>query len=256
MNDGVSLVVPSFNSEATLLRAVSSALGSKGLRELIIVDDQSTDRSLAIALDLAAQDGRIRVLQASNNMGPGAARNLGANSAQGQYLSFLDADDEILGVFFADALAMISRTPDMKAVKGDMEFFDPVKGYILPDFDPRYSSAILSSSCGLVIERTAFFNIGGFPQTPAFRGPLGGEDVAFMEMVIAHLQPIGRVGRMCYRVWSQAGSHLDKFLANTRIKGESFEFVKLHPDQEPDGALARALREYQEGVAARMGRST
>jgi glycosyltransferase involved in cell wall biosynthesis len=253
---GVSLVVPCFNHGRTLGRAVSSALDQTALAELIIVDDGSSDDSLAIARGLARADARIRVLTTKKNGGPGAARNLGARHASGAYLCFLDADDELIGNFFAEALDMMARAADMRAIRPVQEYFDPVKGYVLPEFDPRHTSAALSSAAGLVIEKQAFFRLGGFPEDPVFRGEMGGEDVAFMQAVIEHLQPLGRIDHPCYRVWSSAGSHLDRFLANTRLTNDGFEFVKLHPDQLPNGVLSQALSRYLAAVRANMANSS
>jgi len=256
MMTGVSLVLPCYNHAATLARAVASCIPQKGLTEILIVDDHSTDESLEVASALAVKDHRIRVVQTERNLGPGGARNAGVREARGTHVSFLDTDDELLGgSFLDDALAMMADDPEMRVVKGEMEFFDPIKGYVLQSFDPRYPSVVLSSSCGMVMDRSAFLQIGGFSEDPVFRGPHGGEDVAFMEVLIRYLQPIGRIGRPCYRVWSQAGSHLDKFLANTRLKGSSFEFVRLHPDQLPEGPLAQGIDAYLKAAAGRLSGS-
>jgi glycosyltransferase involved in cell wall biosynthesis len=249
---GASIVIPCFNYAGTLVRAVRSAQQQSHLAEIIIVDDHSTDASFDIARQLVTADSRIKAVQTTSNMGPGGARNTGVRCASGSHVCFLDADDELLGDFLQDAFDLIASQSEMHIVKGEMEFFDPIKGYILPPFDPRHPSVVLSSSCGMVIPRTIFLRIGGFPENPIFRGPFGGEDVAFMQAVMAHFQPIGRIDRPCYRVWSEAGSHLDKFLANTRLKGESFEFVRRHPDQEPDGPLKHAVQSYLEYVTQQV----
>lgn len=251
----VALVIPCHNHADTLARAVGSGLHQTALQEILVVDDCSTDRSPEVCADLTAADSHVRLLKTSQNLGPGGARNFGASASSASYICFLDADDELIGDFFGDALAVIAANPEVRLVKGEMEFFDPVKGYILPEFDPRHKSAVLSSSCGTIMARELFLRIGGFPEDDAFRGPSGGEDVAFMQAVIAHCQPIGRVGRPCYRVWSYSGSHVDRFLANTRLERESFEFVHLHPDQVPRGALARALEGYLDTVARRVRES-
>lgn len=251
----VSLIIPCHDHAGTLARAVASGLAQSALEEIVIVDDCSTDDSLATARQLAKENARIRVVQTPTNMGPGGARNAGVRAASGDYVSFLDADDELIGDLFGEALTMLAGRPEMRAVKGEMEFFDPVKGYILPEFDPRHKAAVLSSSCGMVVERELFLRIGGFPEDPAFRGPLGGEDVAFMEAVVRHFQPIGRIDRPCYRVWSHPGSHVDRFLAHTRLKDSGFEFVSVHPDQETDGLLARAVTNYLAQAADRIGQA-
>lgn len=248
----VSVIIPCFNHARTLKRAVASVLKQTHLAEIIIVEDHSTDDSLHEAMHLANIDQRIRVTQTTTNIGPGGARNQGVELAKGSHICFLDADDELLGDFFGRIPELQANQPEMRVVKGEMEYFDPVKGYILPSFDTRYRSVVLSSSCGMVLERTAFLVIGGFPEDPVFRGPFGGEDVAFMQAVIAHLQPIGRLEQACYKVWSNAGSHVDKFLANTRIKGDIFEFVTLHTDQQSEGQLAKSISGYLLAVDQRM----
>ena len=248
----VSVVIPCYNHEATLPRAVASARAQSEVGEIIVVDDCSTDYSAALADRLACEDARVAVVRAEHNGGPAAARNLGVRHAHGEFLSFVDADDELLDGFISAAMVTLANNAHMAMVKSDVEFIDPVKGHVLLDIDRRYPSVVLSGPWAAVIRRAAFERIGGFPEAPAFRGPNGGEDVAFMQAVIRDFQPIGRLARPGYRLWSQAGSHLDRFLANTRLTADSFEFVHLEPDQEPGGALSRALDRYLSDVAQRI----
>ena len=245
---GTSLIIPCHNHADTVARAVDSGLRQSALQEILIVDDCSTDASARVCADLALRDSRIRVLTTEHNLGPGTARNYGVRAADASHVCFLDADDELLGDFFGDAHAIMSADPAVRLVKGDMEYFDPVKGYVLPSFDPRHKSATLSSCCGMVMERSLFLRLGGFPEDDIFRGPAGGEDVAFMNAVIEHLQPIGRIERPCYRVWSRGGSHLDKFLGNTRLKSDTFEFCGPEAARSVDGELERAIEAYRARV--------
>lgn len=249
---GISLVVPCHNHAATLPRALASALQQSGLLEVIVVNDRSTDDTLDVLGDWVRSDKRIRAVHLETNVGPGAARNVGVAVAQGSYVSFLDADDEFLGDFFGKALEIFESNSGIRTVKPDEEFFDPIKGGILPPYDPRHQAAVLSSVHGLILDREVFLRIGGFPEDRAFRGTFGGEDVAFMQALIEHCQPIARIGMPCYRVWSQSGAHVDRFLANTRLRGDSFEFVQLHSDQEPNGLVATALSEYLTEVRRRL----
>jgi glycosyltransferase involved in cell wall biosynthesis len=194
---------------------------------VVVVDDASTDHSLAVANNLAVADSRIKVVALPTNQGPGYARNRGVEAAQARYVVFLDADDELKGDFLGAALHLLAEHPQYRAVKCEMEFFDPVKGYILPQFDPRYPAVVLSSACALLVARQDVLDLGGFPEEARYRGEFGGEDVAFMDKVKEHLQPIARLETFYYRVWSQRGSHVDKFLANTRLTSDgSFEFVR------------------------------
>ena len=249
----VSLIIPCYNSVATLERAVASGLTQKELLELVIVDDCSTDNTLEIARQKQRHDDRIQIIQTKRNAGPGAARNLGVMKAKGEYVCFLDHDDELLGNdFFPSALNMMAENPGTRAVKCEAEFFDPVKGYILPSYDPRYQSIMISVPWGMVIARDIVQNIC-FPESEVFRGPFAGEDVAFMQAVMTHFQPIGRLQKTCYRQWSQAGSHLDRFLANTRISETGFEFLNASQDQQKMADdLENAIQGFLNEVRIRM----
>lgn len=240
----VSLIIPAYNCAETLERAILSGLKQSALEEIIVVDDCSTDGSRTLISQLAARYKRIIATQTPRNSGPGAARNLGATLVRSDYISFLDSDDEFIDNYFQEAVALMDANPGMHSVKPAEEFIDPIKGYILPVFDPRYASAVLSSVHGLIIKRSVFNALGGFPENPAFRGPVGGEDVAFMQALIEYFQPIGKIDRPVYRVWSKAGTHIDNFLMNTLLTETGFSFATLHQDQRDGGIIETALNEY------------
>lgn len=89
-----SVLIPTFN-RARLIGATLESVLAQTFEdwELIVVDDGSTDETLEIVESYRARFGdRLRVLQQPNS-GPGAARNLGIESARGRYIAFLDSDD-------------------------------------------------------------------------------------------------------------------------------------------------------------------
>jgi teichuronic acid biosynthesis glycosyltransferase TuaG len=93
-NDLVSVIMPVYNAEAWLQRAIESVLvQSHAHLELIAVDDASRDRSPVILDAYAATDARVRVLRQPTNGGVAAARNAAIAAARGDYIAFLDADD-------------------------------------------------------------------------------------------------------------------------------------------------------------------
>ena len=87
----VSVIIPAYNSEAFIDQAVSSALASRDVSvEVIVIDDSSTDGTWAILESYGTAIQKVR--QAKG--GPYRARNLGARLARGEWIAFLDADDD------------------------------------------------------------------------------------------------------------------------------------------------------------------
>ena len=102
----VSVIVPIFNAEKYLDSCIQSVLRQTYRNwELILVDDGSKDRSGAIADEYQQADKRIRVLH-TPNAGVSSARNQGIELATGNYIAFLDADDELTD----DCLEKLTKT--------------------------------------------------------------------------------------------------------------------------------------------------
>ena len=92
----VSVIVPAYNADRTLRRALASVKAQTAApREVIIVDDRSTDSTVEIAEQFArsCREGEAVVIRLLANRGPGSARNRGWERARGEYIAFLDADD-------------------------------------------------------------------------------------------------------------------------------------------------------------------
>ncbi|WP_026957159.1 glycosyltransferase family 2 protein [Algoriphagus vanfongensis] len=107
----ISIIIPFFNSESTLKRAVDSViLQSFEDWELILVNDGSTDQSEWIAKSFL---GDHRILYSyQENMGVSAARNLGASKAKADWLIFLDSDDVLRPNSFTKMNSCINEYPD------------------------------------------------------------------------------------------------------------------------------------------------
>jgi succinoglycan biosynthesis protein ExoO len=92
----VSVVMANFNGARHLAAAVRSVLDqSLSQLELIVVDDASTDDSLAVIGEAANGDPRVIVLVQPHNGGPGAARNRALEQARGRWVAIADSDDEL-----------------------------------------------------------------------------------------------------------------------------------------------------------------
>src|ERR1700752_4809634 len=85
----VSVIIPAYNAAATIRQAVDSALAQNYDKEIIVVNDGSTDLTGEI---LYSYGKRIRLIEQANR-GETAARNTAIAAARGDYLAFLDSDD-------------------------------------------------------------------------------------------------------------------------------------------------------------------
>lgn len=93
----VSIVVPVYNDAGYLEQSLRSALGQTlDDIEVVCVDDGSTDGSRQVIEQLAAGDPRLRLLSHTTNMGSSQARKDGVAASTGEYIMFLDADDELV----------------------------------------------------------------------------------------------------------------------------------------------------------------
>lgn len=91
----VSVIVPVYNAQKSLSRCIGSILRQDyPALEVLAVDDGSADDSLSVLKELASQDSRVRVFSQPNS-GVAAARNLALNNAAGEYVQFVDSDDDL-----------------------------------------------------------------------------------------------------------------------------------------------------------------
>lgn len=93
----VTIIIPAFNAERFLTRAVDSVLRQRfdGTLEIVIVDDGSSDDTLNLARQLATGHTAIKVVHQANG-GLMAARHTGLENAAGEWIMFLDADDTLV----------------------------------------------------------------------------------------------------------------------------------------------------------------
>ena len=92
----VSIIIPVYNMEKYISKCLDSVINQtlKDI-EIIIIDDCSTDNSVGIINEYLHKDKRIKFIQLNENSGVSIARNRGIEIAQGEYLGFVDSDDEV-----------------------------------------------------------------------------------------------------------------------------------------------------------------
>lgn len=113
MSTKISIIVPIYNADPYLARCVDSILSQSFTDfELLLIDDGSTDGSGLICDSYADRDRRIRVFHKENG-GVSSARNLGVKEAKGEWICFVDSDDELLSGGLQTMVDGISNEVDM-----------------------------------------------------------------------------------------------------------------------------------------------
>lgn len=92
----VSIIIPVYNAQNSIVTTIESVLGQTFTEwELLLIDDGSVDTSLQICQEYASLDKRVQVISKPNG-GVSSARNIGLSKAKGKWITFADADDELM----------------------------------------------------------------------------------------------------------------------------------------------------------------
>jgi glycosyltransferase involved in cell wall biosynthesis len=172
----ISVLIPAYNCEATICRAIRSVLAQTFQEfELIIVDDGSRDATLEMIGTIS--DPRIRIVRHPENLGEAQARNTAVKTASGRFVAFLDSDDEWLPEKLSRQMQVLNSEHE--------EIVANVSGYFLYDeFDirrmeippqPASWHRYLLMGCGLgpgttlLVSRAVFEEIGYYdPSLPRY----------------------------------------------------------------------------------------
>ncbi|MGG5208990.1 glycosyltransferase family 2 protein [Chryseobacterium sp. MIQD13] len=158
----ISVIIPVYNASEFLEKAVDSVLPFDEVKEIVLIEDKSTDNSLEICQKLVLKDSRIKLYQHPDkgNHGAGATRNLGIEKAGYEFISFLDSDDYYLPNRF-DAEKEIFKEEKIEGVfgaigveylteKGRQEFQDKFKNISLTTVNfPAEGQEVLKGLLGL-----------------------------------------------------------------------------------------------------------
>jgi len=159
MSKLLSIIIPIHNGERTIVNTIESVLkiNEKDLYEILCVDDCSTDNTLDLIHKNYSSLKNLRVIHIKKQVGCGLARNLAINEAKGDYISFLDADDQYLfkEINFLDKLISLYNSDlylfNYKITKpnGSIE--------IVQSFDEKYNIEL--HQCPSVIKKRPCWSI-------------------------------------------------------------------------------------------------
>ncbi|MBD5537115.1 MAG: glycosyltransferase [Lachnospiraceae bacterium] len=219
----VSVVIPTYNRIHTLPASVDSVLKQtyKNL-ELIIMDDGSTDGTEEYVKGIA--DERVRYRKAEKNMGPSAARNMGAELAKGEYLAFQDSDDEWMPDKLEKQMKLILDSEELSFVYSEFGFYrDGELLAVIPSrnipYEEKQGSLFshlllypLISTQTILIRTKDFIEAGGFNETlKAY------EDFEFT-LRFAQNHRIGFVQEVLVKVNSQKSSVSKQYDERIRVQ--------------------------------------
>ncbi|WP_162127634.1 glycosyltransferase family 2 protein [Flavobacterium phycosphaerae] len=181
-----TVVIPLFNKETFIVNAINSILNQTFQDfEIIVVEDGSTDKSLAKVTSI--QSDAIQIIQHDKNKGLSAARNTGIQKAKADYITFLDADDVWKPHYLAKIHSLIVQFPEAQLFATNYEELHqnnivlvskndkiPKTDSLIPDFFDCNLARPIYFPGSLCVAKTVFKAIGSFDESITFA-----EDVDF-----------------------------------------------------------------------------
>lgn len=241
----IAVVVPAHNAGKTISAALTSVLQQvPGPREVVVVDDGSTDNTASIVRSFWP---RVRLIQQPNS-GVSAARNAGIAATASEWIAFLDADDEWYPNKLASQLALANATPCAVLIAGTARYIDSRERLLHTGraagagaLFPRLIRGNIIVTSSVLVRRSALNVAGGW-----FRQDLSlGEDwelwlrlSARGEFVLAR-EPVVK-----YRVASSG-----RYSSDTIQRSYQIILAALREDVRAKEALSpRAIRRYVSGL--------
>ncbi len=172
----ITVVIPAYNAAAFIRRTIDSVLAQTyDDYEVVVIDDGSSDGTSDI---VESYGGKVRCIR-QENAGDGAARNRGIAEARGQWIAFLDHDDEWQREKLQDQMALLERNPrlrwcganfwracgDRRSLAGDSEKLEAAMGgreYFQDFFDAVANRGCALVTASIMVHRDVFEEVGVF----------------------------------------------------------------------------------------------
>ena len=161
----ISVIIPNHNNSNFLLECLGSILICKEVRQIIVVDDASTDNSVTLIKNIQKEHPPIELITSTHPKPMGAAycRNLGLQGAREKYISFLDSDDVFEEGRFKTSLALLESDPSIDGVYDNVGSWNETLDNRRPDFDIKMPLDIASEDLfeHLLFDGQTFISIIG-----------------------------------------------------------------------------------------------
>jgi GT2 family glycosyltransferase len=197
----ISIVMPVYNTEETWLRRAIESVRSQIYPhwELCICDDGSTAGHVSrVIAEYSREDERIRVLLSPHNRGISAASNGALSLAMGEFVGFLDHDDELTPDALCEVVKLLNEKPDLDFIYTDEDKLTLEGRRVEPFFKPDWSPDLLLSMNYIahfaVVRRSLVQEIGGFTE-----GVEGSQDY---DLFLRISEKTGRIGHVAKPLYS------------------------------------------------------
>lgn len=168
----ISVVIPVYNREHLIARAIESVVAqSLAAGEIIVVDDASTDRTAEVVVGIGKRVSTVTLVCLKENVGAAKARNIGIENAKGDLIAFLDSDDVWYPEKLSKQMIAFEEKNDVAAVFCGLVMDNPDTGRrlcIMPKaeisvVDLFHYNILVTMSCAMV-RRSVLSDIGGFDE--------------------------------------------------------------------------------------------
>ncbi|MBF1291473.1 MAG: glycosyltransferase family A protein [Neisseria sp.] len=247
MRPTLDVIIPCYNSAATLQAAVESAVSQPAVENVWLIDDASIDDTRLIMSDLAAIHPKVRCEYMLENGGAAKARNWGAMQSQADFIAFLDADDVYENNVLNAAYLGLEAYSYLSLVRLKLRPIGFPEHYLNhPQFPTAWERLQMTVGGNTVFRRSIFLACGGFPQDELFR-IFGGEDAALgialtRDSVVGYLfEERDPAVRHNYR----PGIHAERLL-DAELFGKTVPGLTIDHQNEAEAVTRRISRRLQE----------
>lgn len=213
-----SVIIAAYNSEKWIGDCINSLIGQdldfKDNIEVIIVDDNSTDNTQLVCEKFIAEyPDNFKYVKNEKNKGPGASRNIGLEHATGEYINFLDSDDNISKNTMKDVLDFLETYPQVDLVSIPIYFFENRKGGHKLNYkfkETRCVDLLQNPDCYQLSAPSSFIRHSSTKDI-TFPNIITSEDVVFINEIMINNPKIGlcSTGRYNYRKRKEKTSIID-----------------------------------------------
>lgn len=218
----ISIIIPIYNSEKYIKKCINSVIEQSYKNiEIILVNDGSTDNSLEICKSYKKIDSRIRIIN-QKNKGTAAARNVGIKKSKGEYICFVDSDDEIKSNYVEYLLYLINKNDCDIAiasytVKSGKKEYDLGIGYSEKIINQKECLQLLLNSKGFTVSlcsklfKRNVFDCIIFPEGYMY------EDDATIYEIILNCEKISYGNKSIYTYYVRNNSVMTSNFSNKRL---------------------------------------